>query len=158
MKKNSLKLTFLLSMLAFLSNNLVAQTESFSYHGKTVVLNEKIVNHYGNDYTQQLKDNNLDLLFYFNYFVENAYSIEDISMKINDSEVKDISNVVKSTKSMAPQFNPINHNSFNILAYEIQLLENQQVFKTGVGSNAIIVISKKAFLEKYNTYRNAFLK
>jgi len=59
---------------------------------------------------------------------------------------------------MAPQFNPVNHNSFNILAFEIQLTENQQVFKTGVGTEAIIVKSKKMFLDKYNTYRDSFLK
>lgn len=158
MKKHTFRLLFLLSFIVFITNHIKAQTESFSYHGKTVVLNEKIINHFGNDYTQQLKDNNLDLLLYLNYFVENAYSIEDINIKINDSEVKDLSNVAKSSKSMAPQFNPANHNSFNILAFEIQLTENQQVFKTGVGTEAIIVKSKKMFLDKYNTYRDSFLK
>lgn len=158
MKKNTFRLLFLLSFIVFITNHLKAQTENFSYHGKTVVLNEKIINHFGNDYTQQLKDNNPDLLFYLNYFVENAYSIEDVNIKINDSEVKDLSNVAKSSKSMAPQFNPANHNSFNILAYEIQLIENQQVFKIGAGTEAIIVKSKEMFLDKFNTYRDSFLK
>lgn len=158
MKTHTSRLLFLLSFIVFITNHLKAQTESFSYHGKTVVLNEKIISHFGNDYTQQLKDNNIDLLFYLNYFVENAYSIEDVNIKINDSEVKDLSNVAKSSKSMSPQFNPANHNSFNILAYEIQLKEHQQVFKTGVGMEAIIVKSKKVFLDKYNTYRDSFLK
>jgi hypothetical protein len=158
MKKNSLNLLLLLLVIAFFNSHLLAQNESFSYHGKTVFLNEKVINHFGNDYTQQLKDNNPDLLFYLNYFVENAYSIEDVNIKINDSEVKDLSNAAKSSKSMAPQFDPANHNSFNILAFEIQLTENQQVFKTGVGAEAIIVKSKKMFLDKYNTYRDSFLK
>lgn len=160
LKTSNLKAIFFVFCFLLEVFPLFAQSQSFVYNGKSVVIDEKIVNHFGanSDYLQQLKTSNTDLLFYLNYYVKEAFVIENIHAKVNETEVKNIANVARSEKSLATQFVPTNHATFNILAFDIQLLDKQQVFKTGIGSEAIIVKSKKAFLEKYNTYRNSFLK
>jgi hypothetical protein len=151
-------ITFLFFILILLFGNAsFSQSEKFNYNGNSIELDKKLIKHYGLEYISVLKINDPDLLLYLNYFVANAYVIEDIGIKISDIEIQNINSLNISEKSKASAFNSSDYTSFNILAYNIQLKPEQQVFKINSGSNAIVVFSKQYFLDKYNAYRNAIL-
>lgn len=149
---------FFFFLIFFIGSSSFAQPEKFIYNGHSIELDKRVIEHYGLEYVTELKTNNPDLLLYLNYFVENAYRIEDIGEKAFNPEIQSIASLGKSEKSKAPAFNPSDLSSFNILAYIIQLTSEQQVFKVGSDSKAIIVLSKQYFLEKYNAYRNTIIK
>lgn len=145
-------LSFLIGSASF------AQSKSFTYYGHSIELDKRVIEHFGLDYVLNLETSNPDLLFYLNYFVKNAYRVEDIGQKISEPELQSLSGLSKSEKSKAPTFNSSDLSGFNLLAYNIQLSEEQQVYKTGNNSKAIIVLPKKQFFEKYNSYRNSIIK
>lgn len=152
------KITFLLLFVFGVSLNVSAQNNNFTYNGKPITLSNKLEEHYGAKYVSNLKSNNVDLLLYLNYFVDYSYSIEDVGEKVSNDTYKNISVLTKQVKSLAPDFVASNNKSFNILAYGIQLKPEQQVFKTGFGNNAIIVLPKKQFIANFNDYRDSLSK
>ncbi len=151
-------ITSLFFLVFFLGTTSFAQSEDFDFHGTSILINKKVVEHLGEEYVTFLKSNNPDLLLYLNYFSSNAYLITDIGEKSKESEIKNISSQKKLEKSNAVDFNSSNLESFNILAYGIQLTDQQQVFLTGNGSNAFVILSKETFWKKYNAYKKSLLK
>lgn len=158
MNLHYLKSIFSFFLFLFLGNTSFAQSEKFDYNGHSIEISKKVIEHFGSDYIADIKVNNKDHLLYLNYFSENSYIIEDLGIKASNSEIKEISSLNKTEKSKATAFNPSDISSFNILAYQIQPLSEQQVFKIVNSSKAIVVLPKSRFLEKFNTYRNALLK
>ena len=156
--KQIFNISIILCLSFFVGSASFAQSKSFTYNGHSIELDKRIIEHFGLEYVTTLETTNPDLLFYFNYFVKNAYRVEDIGQKISEPEIQSISDLSKSEKSKAPAFNSSDLAGFNILAYSIQLSDEQQVYKTGNGSEVIIVLPKKQFFEKYNSYRIPIIK
>ena len=152
------KILFFLFLILGSANFTFAQAEKFNYNGHLMALNNKVIDNYGIEYVADLKANDPALLLYLNYFVENGYTIQDIGEKVSAPEIKNISTLVRSEKSKAPAFDQSNLSGFNILAFNIQLTNDQQVFKTGNGKKAIIVVSKQNFLKKFNAYKETLAK
>ncbi|MEI7594262.1 MAG: hypothetical protein WCK02_00840 [Bacteroidota bacterium] len=145
-------------LISFLSNALVAQSlnserKSFIYNNTAITFSEKILTIYDQTYIENLRNNDPDLLLYLNYFSENSFRIIDIDEKINDPLMKSIQDYTKVDKSKASPYNPKDLSSFNILAYNISLSENNQYIRTGNNSFVIEVLTKGEFLKKFNTYK-----
>jgi len=143
--------------MVFLSVESFSQTESFNYNGKTIEIDDRLIDHYGGEYVNQLKTKNPNSLLYFNYVTQHSYRIEDIGEKISSSNVQDF-NLKKSTKSKALDFNPLDPSSFNFLSYGGILKTEQQVFRTGKGNDALIILSKKDLFKVFNEYKANLLK
>jgi len=154
--KKIIKSTLFLFMV-FLSVESFSQTESFNYNGKTIEIDDRLIDHYGGEYVNQLKTKNPNSLLYFNYVTQHSYRIEDIGEKISSSNVQDF-NLKKSTKSKALDFNPLDPSSFNFLSYGGILKTEQQVFRTGKGNDALIILSKKDLFKVFNEYKANLLK
>jgi hypothetical protein len=131
--------------------------ETFVYNDQNIILNDKLVENFGFRKLNEIKQIDIDRLLYLNHFVEFSYSIRDIGIKALDLNYSNFSSCHKKPKSLALDFVPSNHSSFNILAYDILLRENQQVIITNNESEAIIVLCKKDYLAMYNNYRNHLL-
>lgn len=150
MKKNVLFLTFL--ALCF-STPLFSQADSFTYNGNSIIISEKITQHFSPNYITMLKTNSPNHLLYLNYLVQNSFTIEDVGQKANNATFQNISNLTKSQKSLAPNFNITNPSSFNILAYEAMPTNETQVYLIGTSNQAIIISSKKIFIKSFNQYK-----
>jgi len=158
MNLHYLKPIFVIFLFIVFGNVSFAQSEKFDYNGHSIEISKKVIEHFGSDYIADIKVNNKDHLLYLNYFAENTYIIEDLGIKASSSDIKNISSLNKLAKSKASDFDASDISSFNIFAYGIQPLTEQQVFKIEGSSNAIVVFSKTRFLKDYNAYRNALLK
>lgn len=143
----------LLILMTFLAIKGFSQDKSFEYEGKTIELEDKMVEHFDVEYINFLRENNPDLLLYLNFFSTQSYRIEDIGIKKQENQFPSISSLTKKSKSNANNYISGNSDSFNILAYEVNLRDEQQVFVENNSSKAIIVLPKKVFMEKYNEYR-----
>lgn len=144
-----LKSTFLIVFLIIAVAGF-SQADSFSYNGKTIEIDNRLIDHYGQDYISTLKSNDPNSLLYFNYLIKNAYKVEDIGEKISSAENF---NLIKSSKSNTTSFDPNNPSSFNFLSYGGVMSQEQKVYKTGKGSEAIIILSKANFLKAFNSYK-----
>jgi hypothetical protein len=132
--------------------------ETFEFHGNTIHLDQKMINYFGLTRINELKNSNEDYILYMNFYVQNAYEIKDIGIKSNEYQENDISKITKNVQANLIEFDPSNPSSFNILAYDIIVKDDIQVILTNHDNEAIIVSSKKKFLEKYNLYRDQLLK
>lgn len=139
--------------MIFLATKGFSQDKNFEYQGKTIELEDKMIEHFDLEYINFLKENNPDLLLYLNFFSTQSYRIEDIGIKKQENQFPSISSLTKKSKSNANNYISGNSDSFNILAYEVNLRDELQVFVETNSSKAIIVLPKKVFMEKYNEYR-----
>lgn len=155
--KGTYRLLPLLMVLCFISTTAFSQSENFSYQGTTIEINQKMLDHYGQDYIQNLKSKNPDLLLYLNFYSTHAYKVEHLGEKLNASNIPSF-NLKKLDRSNASDYDPLHPEQFNVLAYSPTLKENQQVFKTGNGDQGIVLLSKKSFLKAFNEYKSSFLK
>lgn len=135
--------------------NAYSQSKSFNYQNKNIDLSQKITEHFDNDQINRLKENNENLLLYLNYFSTNSYQIEDLGIKNQEYKFTHLSNLKKKKKSKAKDYIKGDLDSFNILAYVIELKEEQQVFVDDNSSKAIIVMPKKEFFKKFNSYKES---
>ncbi len=139
--------------MIFFATKGFSQDKNFEYQGKTIELEDKMIEHFDLEYINFLKENNPDLLLYLNFFSTQSYRIEDIGIKKQENQFPSISSLTKKSKSNANNYISGNSDSFNILAYEVNLRDELQVFVETNSSKAIIVLPKKVFMEKYNEYR-----
>jgi hypothetical protein len=158
LKTHLMKQLLFSSIVVFFSFSVCSQTNSFIYNKETIPLNSKIVEHYSNEFIQNLKENNVDLLLYLNYYVEFSYELKDISLKSKENSYKKVSDLIRLEKSLAPEYVKTNFNSFNILAYDLSLQNSQQVILAESGSYAFIIKSKEKFMIQFNEFRSQLLK
>ncbi|MCB9334796.1 MAG: hypothetical protein H6586_01490 [Flavobacteriales bacterium] len=142
-------------LLISLTTKGFSQDKNFVYQGKTIELEDKMIEHFDAEYIGFLKENNIDLLLYLNFFSTQSYRIEDIGVKKQVNQFPSIFSLKKKSKSNANNYILGNSDSFNILAYEVNLKDEQQVFVESNSSKALIVLPKKVFMEKYNDYKNS---
>lgn len=145
-------------LLAVISFSFISKEEKdmFQYNGNTVFLSEKMIEHYSEEFILNLKHKNVELLLYLNFYSTNAFEVVNVGEKLPflDLKLKDFN---KIEKSLCKDFDPRDIQSFNILAYDIVLLDKQQFINVGNLEFAIKVLSKKDLIEKFNKYKASLL-
>ena len=141
--------------LISISSNLFGQSQKFKFNHTEIVLDNKLVSHFDADYLEKLKTQNPATLLYLNFFSSNSYKIIDAGEKTKLGDYKLLSELVSNEKNTNKNIISSNINDFNILSYEIYLLDNQQIINLEKNNLVLIIDSKKEFLDKYNNYMNS---
>ena len=154
------KSKYLLNLLCaiafiFTSTNLLGQSQKFNFNHKEIIIDNKLVSHFEANYLEKLKTQNPATLLYLNFYSSNSYKIIDAGEKTKLGDYKLLSELVSNEKSTNKNSTSSDINDFNILSYEINLLENQQIINLEKNNLVLVIDSKKEFLEKYNNYMNS---
>lgn len=143
---------FIFSFLTFCTLSVYGQTYSFNYLGKEIILDHKLVEHYSSEYIEDYKKINPEILIYQNYFVLNSFKVVDLSEKAKHESFIKISQIEKIPSKLSQLDYSVNIESFNILNFDIQLKENQQIIDMEHDNKFLIIDSKAEFLKKFNEY------
>jgi len=141
-------------LFTLISFNLISQVEKniFNYKGKEILLSQKMIEHYSEEFILNLKHKNVELLLYLNFNSTNAFEVVSVGAKLPYLDLK-LKDFTKIKKSLTMDFNPDDINSFNILSYEIVLKDKSQFINVGNAEYAIKVLSEKELIEKFNKYK-----
>ena len=142
-------------LFTLISFNLISQVENnvFNYKGKEISLSQNVTEHYSEEFVLNLKQKDIELLLYLNYFSINAFKVVSVGDKLPFLDLK-LKDFQKYEKSLAKDFKPDDINSFNLLAYEIRIKDKSQFINVGNSEFAIKIISKKEFIESFNDYKS----
>jgi len=110
---------------------------------------QRLIDYLGADKVSTLQKNNPSLIHYYNFFLDNSYSIETVpadKLSGNDFTVLDL-----------PLINgEVDTEKLNVLKLNIQRkYEERSYFKIKDSDQLLIMLSEKAFMEKYNAYRKS---
>jgi hypothetical protein len=132
-----------------------AQNHKLIFNNKEILLDDRLVNHFDFGYLEKLKSESPNLLVYLNFYVKNSYKIIDAGEKAKKDNYKLLSEYSLTSKNTQEIQRSNNLDNFNILSYEVNLLDSQQVISLEQNNLVLIIDSKQEFLEKYNKYINS---
>jgi hypothetical protein len=126
-----------------------AYSQTFSYKSTQVKICEELIDFYGIDYLNKLIETNAELILYQNYFAKNSFEIIDAGAKSQSEEYSKISILPINNRKIIQESNIF----FNVLNYEIQLINVKQYFIIDRSNYAVCFKTKKEFLKDFNDYK-----
>ncbi len=152
-----LSVVFTTTLLYGQKNNLLPSNESFQIYGKTILIDQRVIDHFGIQEVKNLKDHHPDGLLYWNFYVQNGYRtyalkiratpenfIEDVRFK-NGGEEKSKTSEIKARTG----------ENLNLLELDLQVGDSYQYFKTKVAGTGILILSRERILDEFNMYKSS---
>ncbi len=115
-------------------------------------IDSRISDAYGQQYANELSDNNLNRLNYLNYFLDHSYEFKTIKYDSNEKFPK-ISEFIKvqKNKDIKPYKFDLNH--FNVLMYSLERDRKlRKTYRVDDSDLVIIFYSEDEFIMKMNEY------
>jgi hypothetical protein len=144
---------FIIVILIILPLISIGQANVVKYLGKDVILDNRVIEHYSSEYFNKLKLSSPELLIYQNYLVLNAFKIVDLTDKAKEENYNKISQIPKIESKNNLLNYSYNIENFNILNFDIQLKNENQVIDLENNNTFIIIETKEDFLKSFNDYK-----
>jgi len=108
---------------------------------------ERVIDYLGKEKVDFIQKNNPELIRYYNFFLDNAYTISTVPAdKLSSNNFPELSLPMKNGK--------VDTKSLNILKLNIQRKYDEAIYYKIKNSKEIIVfLSEKDFMVKYNKHR-----
>jgi len=108
---------------------------------------QRLIDYLGTEKVNTLQKNNPNLIAYYNFYLDNAYILEEIP-------ADKLAGNGFSTLTAPLQNGKVNTKKLNILLLDIQRKFDTRVYYKVKGSSQVFVfLSEKEFMEKYNAHR-----
>ncbi len=114
---------------------------------KTITPDQRLVDYLGAEKVAIMQKSNPSLIHYYNFFLDNSYTIEDVPAdKLDGNNFQ--------TLTLPLDGSEVDTKKLNVLKLNIQRKYNESIYFKIKGSNQIfIMLSEKIFMEKFNKYR-----
>jgi len=134
-------------MKNFISLNFVIAFLFLPFINNPITPDSRVIDYLGNEKVNIIQKNNPDLIRYYNFFLDNAYTISTVPQeKLDDNNLPILTLPIKNGK--------VDISKLNILKLEIQRkFDNAVYYKVKNTKELIIFLSEKDFMVKYNKYR-----
>lgn len=108
---------------------------------------QRVIDYLGNEKIEIIKKNNPDLIHYYNFFLDNSYTVSEVPAdKLEGNNFPTLKLPLKNGE--------VDTKKLNVLKLEIQRsYEESKYFKVEGSNQIFIMLSEKQFIEKFNEYR-----
>lgn len=151
------RLIVLIICCSFFSNLSFSQEGSklnFTYHGKTIPLNPKVIDHFGTDKVNKMMERNIEGLLFWNYYADNACKIESLDGK--PADIPSVHGLLFDNKNNKKAPEKITADNFNILDYSIERAEKPLMYKLDDGDKFVYTIPRAVLMENFRNYAKQF--
>ncbi len=119
----------------------------FMTSSTTIEPDTRLIDYLGADKVAIMQKNNPSLIHYYNFFLDNSYSIETVPAdKLQGNNFKELSLPLSGGE--------VDTKVLNVLKLNIQRKYDENIYYKIKGSDQIfIMLSEEVFIKKYNKYR-----